>query len=79
MVFEEVQELIVDMLDVDASEITMDTNIKDDLKADSLDLYELVVILEEEFNVEIPSDRLSSEIDTIEDLVRILKELGVED
>ncbi|MBQ8950876.1 MAG: acyl carrier protein [Eubacterium sp.] len=77
--YDKLVEILEDFLSIQAQDLTQDTSFKDDLALDSLDLYELVVILEEEFNVEIPSDRLSSEIDTIEDLIRILKELGVED
>jgi acyl carrier protein len=79
MIYDKLVEILEDFLSIQAQDLTQDTSFKDDLALDSLDLYELVVILEEEFNVEIPSDRLSSEIDTIEDLIRILKELGVED
>ena len=79
MIYDKLVEILEDFLSIQAQDLSQDTSLKDDLALDSLDLYELVGILEEEFNVEIPSDRLSSEIDTIEDLVRILKELGVED
>ena len=74
MVFEEVQELIVDMLDVDESEITMDTNIKDDLKADSLDLYEIVYGIEERYQTEIPTDELTA-MKTVGDMVRYIEKL----
>ena len=79
MIYNKLVEILEDFLSIQAQDLSPDTSFKDDLALDSLDLYELVVILEEEFNVEIPSNRLSSEIDTIEDLIRILKELGVED
>ena len=79
MIYDKLVEILEDFLSIQAQDLSPDTSFKDDLALDSLDLYELVVILEEEFNVQIPSDRLSSEIDTIEDLIRILKELGVED
>ena len=79
MIYDKLVEILEEFLSIQAQDLSPDTSFKDDLALDSLDLYELVVILEEEFNVEIPSDRLSSEIDTIEDLIRILKELGVED
>lgn len=79
MIYDKLVEILEDFLSIQAQDLSPDTSFKDDLALDSLDLYELVVILEEEFNVEIPSNRLSSEIDTIEDLIRILKELGVED
>ncbi len=72
MVFEELQELIVDMLDVDASEIEMDTNIKDDLKADSLDLFEIVTGIEERYEIEIPTDELTSMV-TVGDIVRYIE------
>ena len=48
------------------------------LAVDSLDLYDLVMALEEEFNVELPADRMN-EVEVVSDVVRILKELGVED
>ena len=79
MIYDKLVEILEDFLSIQPQDLSPDTSFKDDRALDSLDLYELVVILEEEFNVEIPSDRLSSEIDTIEDLIRILKELGVED
>lgn len=72
MVFEELQELIVDMLDVDASEIEMDTNIKNDLKADSLDLFEIVTGIEERYEIEIPTDELTSMV-TVGDMVRYIE------
>ncbi len=78
MIYDKLVEILVDFLAIQAQELSQDTSFKEDLALDSLDLYELVVILEEEFNVEIPSERFE-EISTIEDLIRILKELGVED
>jgi Acyl carrier protein len=78
MIYDKLVEILVDFLAIQAQELSQDTSFKEDLALDSLDLYELVVILEEEFNVEIPTERFE-EISTIEDLIRILKELGVED
>ena len=78
MIYDKLVEILEDFLSIQAQDLSQDTSFKDDLALDSLDLYELVVILEEEFNVEIPMDRFD-EIATIEDLIRILKELGVED
>ena len=72
MVFEELQELIVDMLEVDPSEIEMDTNIKDDLKADSLDLFEIVTGIEERYEIEIPTDKLTNMV-TVGDMVRYIE------
>lgn len=55
---EKVKEIIEDKLGVDGVEITAETNFKDDLGVDSLDLFELVMALEEEFGTEIPSEDL---------------------
>ena len=52
---EKMQELIADQLSVDADSITEASSFKDDLGADSLDLYELIMALEEEYDVEIPT------------------------
>lgn len=75
--FEKMREIIADQLSVDASEIELTTSFKDDLGADSLDLFELVMALEEEYNIEIPADDLSS-LNTVEDVIEFLKTLGVE-
>ena len=53
---EKLKEIIADQLSVDESEIELSTSFKDDLGADSLDLYELVMALEEEYGCEIPAD-----------------------
>ena len=74
---EKMKEIIAEQLNVDASEITPSTSFKDDLGADSLDLFELVMALEEEYNVEIPSDDLAA-LDTVEDVMEFLKGLGIE-
>lgn len=75
--FEKMREIIADQLSVDASEIELTTSFKDDLGADSLDLFELVMALEEEYNIEIPADDLSN-LNTVEDVIEFLKTLGVE-
>ncbi len=72
MVFEKLQEIIVDKLGVDESEITMDTSIKDDLKADSLDLFEVVMGIEDEFEIEIPTEDLE-DINTVGDMVAYIE------
>ena len=56
----------------------MDTILRDDLAVDSLDLYNLSMVLEEEFNIELPQDEMN-DIETVEDVVKLLKELGVEE
>lgn len=78
MIFDKLVNIIVDQLGVSSSEVTLETSFKDDLGADSLDLYELAMALEEEFNVELPSDKLN-DIETVEDIIKALKELGVEE
>lgn len=55
---ERVKEIIEEQLNLEGVEITMETRFKEDLEADSLDLFELVMAFEEEYDVEIPSDDL---------------------
>jgi acyl carrier protein len=76
--FEKMKEIIAEQLSVDASTIDLNSNFKDDLDADSLDLFELVMALEEEYDVEIPADDLTN-IETVNDIVEYLKSKGVED
>ena len=75
---EKMKKIIAEQLSVDESEIALETSFKDDLGADSLDLFELVMALEEEYDVEIPSDDLT-ELNTVEDVINYLKNKGVED
>ena len=74
---ERMKELIADQLSVNADIITETSSFKDDLGADSLDLFELIMSLEEEYNVEIPSDDLEK-IVTVGDVMEYLKAKGVE-
>lgn len=74
---EKMKEIIAEQLSVDISEIGLETSFKDDLGADSLDLFELVMALEEEYDVEIPSEDLAN-IATVEDVINYLKDKGVE-
>ena len=62
----------------DEREVTLEASFKEDLDADSLDLFELVMALEEEYDVEIPSDDLA-ELNTVGDVINYLKDKGVED
>ena len=70
--------IIAEQLNVNESEIKAESNFKDDLGADSLDIVELVMALEEEYDVEIPSDDLA-ELNTVGDVINYLKDKGVED
>ena len=64
---EKIKEIVAESLNVDAAELTEETNFKDDLGADSLDLFEMVMAFEEEFEVEIPSEDLE-QIATVGDV-----------
>ena len=70
-------ELIAEQLNCEESEITAETSFKDDLGADSLDLFELVMALEDEYNVEIPAEELA-ELATVGDVIEYLKGRGIE-
>lgn len=72
MVFEKVKDIIVEQLGVDESEITMEASFIDDLGADSLDIVELIMALEEEFDLEIP-DKEAEKITTVGDAVEYIK------
>lgn len=74
---ERVKEIICEQLNLDGVEITEETSFKDDLGADSLDLFELVMAFEEEYDVEIPSEELEN-ITTVGDIITYMKEHGVE-
>ncbi len=75
---EKMKEIIADQLSVSEDEVTLEASFKDDLDADSLDLFELVMALEEEYDVEIPSDDLA-ELNTVGNVINYLKDKGVED
>ena len=73
-IFEKVKDLIADQLDVDDKDsITESSSITDDLGADSLDVVDLVMALEDEFNVEIPEDQVEN-IKTVGDIVKYIEE-----
>ena len=65
---EKIKELAAENLGVDAADITEESSFKEDLGADSLDLFELVMALEEEFGIEIPTDDLE-QITTVGDVI----------
>lgn len=74
---EEMKEMISEQLNCEESSITETTSFKDDLGADSLDLFELVMALEEKYEVEIPSEELA-ELTTVGAVMEYLKNKGVE-
>ena len=69
---ERMKEMIAEQLGVDAESVTEASSFKEDLGADSLDLFEMVMAFEEEFEVEIPSEDLE-QINTIGDVVKYLE------
>jgi acyl carrier protein len=68
MAFEKIRSIIAKQLDIDESKVTEDANLIEDLKADSLDVVELIMDLEQEFNIEVPDEDLSK-ILTVGDVV----------
>ena len=74
---EEMKEMIAEQLNCEESSMTETTSFKDDLGADSLDLFELVMALEEKYEVEIPSEELA-ELTTVGAVMEYLKNKGVE-
>ena len=74
---ERMKELIADQLGIDAETITSESKFKEDLGADSLDLFELVMALEDQYDIELPADELSN-IVTVEDVINYLKDQGIE-
>ena len=82
-IFERVKEIIVEQLGVDDKEVVLSANFVDDLGADSLDLVELIMSLEEEFSdssqkIEIPDDD-AEKILTVQDAVDYIRDLGIQD
>ena len=75
---EKIKEMVAEQLNVDAAEITEATSFKDDLGADSLDQFELVMALEEEYEIEIPSEELEN-LTTVGSVADYLKSKGIEE
>ena len=71
--FEEMKELIAEGLNIDESRITKEASFKDDLGADSLDLFELVMSLEDKYDVEIPSEEFEKLL-TVGDVIKYIEE-----
>ena len=74
---EKIAEIIREQLNLDDVEITEETSFKDDLVADSLDLFELVMAFEEEYGIEIPSEDLEK-LTTVGAVVEYIKAQGIE-
>ena len=76
--FDKIKKMIAEQLGADESSISEETSFKADLGADSLALFELVMAMEDEFDVEIPTDDLEKML-TVGDVVNYLKDKGVEE
>ena len=70
--FEKIQKLIADKLEIDEAKITLDSSFRNDLGADSLDTYELVYAIEEELGVSIPDEK-ANEFETVRDAYDFIK------
>lgn len=73
MIFEKVTEILAEQLDAESGSITMDTKLVEDLGADSLDVVDLVMTLEDEFDMEIPDEDIEN-VRTVGDIVKYLEE-----
>ncbi len=72
MIFEKIKEILAEQLDADIDDMTMDTDIARDLGADSLDVVELLMSIEDEFSVEVPDEEIEN-IKTIGDLTEYIQ------
>lgn len=72
MVFDKIKDIIVEQLDVEEDAVTMEASITDDLGADSLDVVDLVMSIEESFDVEIPDEEVEN-IKTVGDIVKYIE------
>ncbi len=72
MEFEKLKKVIAEVLNVDPEEIKMETTFTDDLGADSLDVFQIVMGIEEEFDIEIPAEE-AEKISTVEEAVELIK------
>ncbi len=72
MEFEKLKKVIAEVLNVDPEEITMETTFMDDLGADSLDVFQIIMGIEEEFDIEIPAEK-AEKITTVEEAVELIK------
>ncbi|MHC1750431.1 MAG: acyl carrier protein [Cellulosilyticaceae bacterium] len=73
MVFEKVREIISEQLNISEGDVTLDTSFIDDLNADSLDVFQIIMAIEEEFEIEISNDEVEH-ISTVGDVVTYIKE-----
>ncbi|MBR5730432.1 MAG: acyl carrier protein [Firmicutes bacterium] len=73
MIFDKVREIIAEQLDVDPDQITLETDLMRDLEADSLDAVEIIVAIEQEYDIEVPDD-MAEEFKVVENIVNFIEE-----
>ena len=73
MIFDKIKDIIIEQLQVEESDVNMDTNLMKDLSADSLDAVEIIMAIEDEYGIEIP-DEEAEKIQTVGDLVRYVED-----
>lgn len=73
MIFEKVRKIICEQFDLEEDSVTADTLLEDDLEADSLDLVDLVMSFEDEFQIEVPDEEIEN-IKTVGDIVKYIEE-----
>ena len=73
MIFDKIKDIIIEQLQVEESDVSMDTNLMKDLSADSLDAVEIIMAIEDEYGIEIP-DEEAEKMQTVGDLVRYVEE-----
>lgn len=74
MVFEKIRAILCEQLDIEEDQITMESNIAEDLGADSLDVVDLVMSIEDEFDLEVPDDQVEN-IKTVGDVVNYIENM----
>ncbi|MDD3428556.1 MAG: acyl carrier protein [Oscillospiraceae bacterium] len=73
MIFDRIKEILCEQLDLEEDKITMESDIIEDFEADSLDIVDLIMSIEEEFNVEVPDEDIEN-FKTVGDVVRYIEE-----
>ena len=68
MIFDRIRDIIIEQLQVEESDVNMDTNLMKDLEADSLDAVEIIMAIEDEFDIEVP-DEDAEKFQTVADIV----------
>ena len=72
MVFERIRQILCDQLDLEEERVTMESDIVDDLEADSLDVVDLIMTIEDEFSLEVPDDQIEN-FRTVGDIVKYIE------